>query len=528
MDKGGELIENTLLFGKYQLMRTLGHGRSGTVYLAFHQELKEYRAIKQVPKACTGYEQFKKEALLLTSLSHPGIPMVYDLEEDCSCSYLIEEYLEGDTLYDLVRDQGHLNQEAVIRIGMQVCDLVHYLHSAGETPILYLDLQPKNLLFCHGHVKLLDFGHAGLYREANEASLRYGTPGFCAPEQKTGGRLGIYTDIYQIGALLYYLSTGKIKDETDEWPGDRTLGRIIEICVRRDEERRYPSVPELKQELEALYFQTGVFKEHPSSSLIFAVAGSRHGAGSTHLAIGLARYLNQAGYEALYEERNPSGDVRAMAQRCKSVPDSYGICRIRQVAMKPRYGEAVRLKTADYPIIVRDYGTQWDAALEDGEITALWLVHGGKWWEQEAGLRAMGRLKDCPGFVLLYNRAVAGMRPDYPEGVHKKRCFQVPDFKDPWQIGPREQSFFRELMKLAEGFEDREGADGKAGRNRRNRNKTDRNGTGKRQPGNRKKDRRTTEKNGNKTDRTTTGQKNAKQERHLWKRAMRRRKENMV
>ena len=85
---------------------------------------------------------------------------MYDLEEDSSCSYLIEEYLEGDSLYTLVKSRGHLNQETVLRIGVQICDLVHYLHSAGSTPVLYLDLQPRNLLFCHGHVKLLDFDHA--------------------------------------------------------------------------------------------------------------------------------------------------------------------------------------------------------------------------------------------------------------------------------------------------------------------------------------------------------------------------------
>ena len=96
LDKGGGQIENTVLFGKYQLIRTLGQGQTGTVYLAFHQELREYRAVKQVAKSSADYEQFKKEALLLTSLSHEGIPIVYDLEEDSCCSYLIEEYLEGD------------------------------------------------------------------------------------------------------------------------------------------------------------------------------------------------------------------------------------------------------------------------------------------------------------------------------------------------------------------------------------------------------------------------------------------------
>ena len=447
MDKGGGQIENTVLFGKYQLIRTLGQGQTGTVYLAFHQELREYRAVKQVAKSSADYEQFKKEALLLTSLSHEGIPIVYDLEEDSSCSYLIEEYLEGDSLYTLVKSRGHLNQETVLRIGVQICDLVHYLHSAGPTPVLYLDLQPRNLLFCHGHVKLLDFDHAAHLHEANQSRFRYGTPGFCAPEQKEGGALGIYTDIYQIGALLYYLTTGHTQEGADGHLVDGALGRIIEICVREDRTQRYPSIQELKKDLEALYSQTGVFKENQSSSLILALAGSRRGVGTTHIAIGLAGYLNRMGCRTLYEEQNGSGDVRAMAVRSRSALDSYGIYRIRQIAMKPGYGIAVRLKQADYPVILRDYGTDWRSAAEDTDAAALWLVHGGKWWEQEDGARAIGMLRECSGFAVLYNRTAAAMRPDLPEGVPKNRCFQVPDFKDPWEPGYGIESFYRELIK---------------------------------------------------------------------------------
>ncbi len=441
------MVENTVLFGKYQLIRTLGKGQRGTVYLAFHQELREYRAIKQVPKSSAGYGQFKKEALLLTSLCHPGIPIVYDLEEDCSNSYLIEEYLEGDTLYDLVKDQGHLNREAALRIGIQVCDLVHYLHSAGKTPILYLDLQPKNLLFCHGYVKLLDFDHAGRICEVNESLFRYGTPGFSAPEQKTGGVLGTYTDIYQIGALLYYLSTGHIKRGA-ETMSDKALGRIVEICVREDKTRRYPSIPELKQELEYLYSQTGVFKENQLSSLILALAGSRHGVGTTHVAIGLAQYLNQSGCKTLYEERNLSGDVRAMALRCRSALDSYGIYQINQVAMKPFYGDSVYLKPVEYPVVIRDYGLEWKAVQDDREAKALWLIHGGKWWEQEAGGLAIHELRDCREFAVLYNRTVSEMKPDFPEGVDQTRCLQVPVFRNPWKMEKENKAFFQELIRI--------------------------------------------------------------------------------
>ena len=152
--------KDTILFGKYQLVRILGQGRSGTVYLAFHKELEEYRAIKRVPKSAACYEQFRKEALLLKRLRHPGIPLVYDLEEDAQYSYLIEEFLEGDSVYDLAAKRGPLNQDEAVAYGIQICGLVHYLHSAEDIPILYLDLQPGNLLVCHGQVKLLDFDHS--------------------------------------------------------------------------------------------------------------------------------------------------------------------------------------------------------------------------------------------------------------------------------------------------------------------------------------------------------------------------------
>ncbi len=448
MDKGGESIENTILFGKYQLVRILGQGRRGTVFLAMHLELKEYRAVKRVSKASSSFKQFKKEALILTSLSHPGIPIIYDLEEDCQYCYLIEEYLEGDTLYGLVKDQGHLNQEAVLRIGVQICDLVHYLHSAGQTPILYLDLQPKNLIFCHGHVKLMDFDQVENMDEANRSRSRYGTPGFCAPEQKTGDTLGIYTDIYQIGALLYYLSEGHVREGETGKAMEGALGRIVNVCVREDGAQRYQSIQELKHELETLYSQTGVFKENQSSSLILALAGSRHGAGTTHLAIALTRYLNQSGLRALYEEWNPSGDIRAMALRSKSPMDSYGIYEIKKTAMKPWYGEAVRLKPTEYPIVVRDYGTEWKKVREAVDVTAVWLVHGGKWWEQEAGAEAVRALRNCPGFCVLYNRTIKAMKPDRPKEVSLKRCFQVPDFSSPWEPGRDATVFFQELMKM--------------------------------------------------------------------------------
>ena len=120
MPKGGVDITEHVLFGKYRLCRKLGAGRSGTVYLAYHMELEEYRAMKIVPKTMADYDTFKREALFLKTLRHPGIPLVYDVEEDLDNSYLVEEYLEGESLYALVKRLGSLSMKTTVDLVIQI------------------------------------------------------------------------------------------------------------------------------------------------------------------------------------------------------------------------------------------------------------------------------------------------------------------------------------------------------------------------------------------------------------------------
>ena len=446
---GGEPIQGTVLFGKYRVIRVLGYGRDSTVYLAWHQELEEYRAVKRVSRASGDAGQFKKEALLLKRLSHPAIPRVYDLEEDPEYYYLIEEFLEGSSFCDLVEERGHLSQEAVIRCGIQICSLVHYLHSAEEVPILYLDLQPRNLLLCHGQVKLLDFNHAAPLREANASPFRYGTPGYCAPEQMGKGALGVFTDVYQIGKVLAFLLTGSAgEDSLRRIPG--SLGRLIRTCTCTDSLSRLPSADAVRQELEDIGKKAGleVLGERP---LIAAFAAWRPGAGATHLAIGLCACLNHRGIPCLYEERNESGDAWAMAGQLKAEADSYGICTLSGIPVRPRYGQAVRLKPHGFPAVVRDYGTHVREAAQDGAADLFVLVYGGRWWDwRPEGLDprplAMKKLVLCREAV----NAGSG-RIRRPEGTQHWRWYRVPEFSDPFLPDRKARELYRLLWQEMPG-----------------------------------------------------------------------------
>lgn len=445
MEEGGGSIEDTTLFGKYQLCRIIGQGQSGTVWLAKHKELEEYRAIKQVSKTCTDYRQFRQEALILKSLRHPGIPIVYDLEEDEQFSYLIEEFLEGDSLYALVSDMGHFSKAMTVRYGIQICHLVNSLHFAKPYPILYLDLQPKNLLLCGNTVKLVDFGHAVHLSEADRLTKRYGTIGCAAPEQYSGEPLDIRTDIYAIGAVLYYMLTGQYPGGKPVYPRariDRDIGKILRICLQKNKAGRYSSVEQLCRALERILSEEkGVFKKNQFSSLTIAVAGTRAGAGATHAAMGLAVYLQNQGLSVLYEEKHDSGSVRQFAACMNARPDRYGIFRIKGLPMLPKYGQAVSLPAHPYRVAVQDYGADWRAPGEEPGDKTL-LICAGKPWEWETTREAVSGLGNLPGLAVIYNHFCGQMRVRLPGPAKETKVFLMPYYPNPLRYTKEAERFY--------------------------------------------------------------------------------------
>lgn len=435
-------VKDIVLFEKYQLCRVIGTGQSGTVFLARHRQLEEYRVIKRVPKAFADYERFRREALILKELRHPGIPIVYDLEEDETYSYLIEEYLEGITLSALIQEQSHLSKAKVIRYGIQICRLVDCLHSAKPIPILYLDLQPKNLLLFQESVKLVDFNHAVPVTEANTATKRYGTIGWAAPEQYTKEQLDERTDIYAIGAVLYFLLTGAYPEKRPLIPAQnwgRELSAVISTCLETAKEDRYQSVKALCEEL--IRLECGVPSKQYLPSLTIACLGARPGAGVTHIAVGLSGYLARLGCSSLYEEKNQSGAVERLAGVFPGRRDEYGIFTIRGVRMKPDYGAAAALEPYPCQIRILDYGTNREAVREETPDAVI-LIRRGMWWND--GEPSCPDARDGgPGCIVVANQS---MKPSAETVGDRILC---PCFADPFLPGRRGRQFYRKLLSAA-------------------------------------------------------------------------------
>ena len=224
---------------------------TGDVHLAEHTMLHTCRILKRLNKQNPCYDQLKKEADILKRLNHPCIPALYDILEDQEHMILVEEYMEGESLKSFCARGEGLSEELFYDFAVQICDILHYLHSL-EDELLYLDLKPENILISGRNLSLVDFGCAVPASRADQRRYGFGTPGFAAPELKQGGAVSVRTDIYSAGMVISYLYShlNRGTDRRTVHSAGR-IGGIIGRCRLEDPDKRYPNISELKKELTA-------------------------------------------------------------------------------------------------------------------------------------------------------------------------------------------------------------------------------------------------------------------------------------
>jgi len=206
-----DIRTNVVLMGRYQVQRELGRGGMGAVYLAFDLQHRKSVAIKVARLGgAEARAQFRREALYLQKLTHHSLPRVLDVFSDTQRDFLVMEYIPGDDLEALVRQQGPQPEWLVLRWADELLDVLDYLHTQ-DPPIIHRDVKPGNLkLRENGTVVLVDFGIAAERRpeHASLVGMTAVTPGYSPPEQYSDSPADARTDVYGAGATLYYLLTG--------------------------------------------------------------------------------------------------------------------------------------------------------------------------------------------------------------------------------------------------------------------------------------------------------------------------------
>jgi serine/threonine-protein kinase len=230
-------------FGPYRLKKVLGHGGMGVVYLAERDDLENQVAIKILRDAWLSparRERFALEQRTLAQLNHPFIARLYDADTTPDGTpFFVMEYVEGVPLVEYCNAHGCSNEER-LRLFRAVCEAVVYAH---QHAVIHRDLKPSNILVKNdAAVRLLDFGIAkhletlGEVVDQTMTGLRLMTPAYASPEQIRGEQVGIQTDVYSLGVILYELLAGKVPFDLSE----RTPAQAEKVLTQQHAEK--PSV----------------------------------------------------------------------------------------------------------------------------------------------------------------------------------------------------------------------------------------------------------------------------------------------
>jgi len=263
--------------GSYEVLREIGRGGMGVVYLALDRRLDRRVAIKCLPDEVAREEEslarFRREARLLASLNHPNIATVHGLEEVDGKTHLVLEYIEGDTLFEHLDKTGRSWRDCA-RVAAAIADALAAAHDQG---VVHRDVKPDNVMVTgSGTTKVLDFGLACPVRRSDADVLKtaagaiLGTPGYMAPEQARGEPADARADVFALGCLLYEMIAGEpafvratvadavaatLHDPPPSLAGRGVpveLDRLVAQCMEKRPEDRPASARALAADLRAL------------------------------------------------------------------------------------------------------------------------------------------------------------------------------------------------------------------------------------------------------------------------------------
>jgi serine/threonine protein kinase len=255
--------------GRFTIVRTLGRGAQGSVYLAHDPHLERQVAIKSIGTGASPDQirRLLQEARVVSQFSHPNIVTLHDAIEHDGGHYLVLEYVDGLTLAQLLRRDKRLEKNRALNIAMQIADGLTYAHGKQ---VIHRDIKPANIMIAAGDTaRIMDFGIAATTGDTETAATMQGTPRYMAPERLRGNLASAGADVFSLGLVLYEMLTGrpavsganlyevmhKIANEPFQPPSrlapeiDEELDHVVLRALHKNDGERYASAAAMKQSL---------------------------------------------------------------------------------------------------------------------------------------------------------------------------------------------------------------------------------------------------------------------------------------
>jgi len=270
-----QLEAGTMLVGRYLIVKRVGGGGMGNVYMARDKRLADaLRAVKEMIEMFSddnhrrkAVEDFERESQLLASLEHPSIPTIYDYFVSEGRYYLVMKFIGGGDLASRMKmsPNGRLEERTITEWAIQACDVLSYIH-CQQPPIIYRDLKPANLMIDDktNRIMLVDFGIARFVSPTQKNVTAIGTMGY-APPELFAGKVEARSDLYSLGATMFHLLTREDPQANPLLLFDFTrfprpmqinpkltkgIDEIIGKCVAHKPADRFKSAAEMKKALE--------------------------------------------------------------------------------------------------------------------------------------------------------------------------------------------------------------------------------------------------------------------------------------
>ena len=224
--------------GKYKILSPLGSGGFGSVYLAKDTWIDKEVAIKVPHKQNLNFRELLREPRLLAALDHPNIVSITTAEKEDNIFFIVMEYVDGDTLENIIAHDGALDTARTLDYTMQIASAVDHAHRQG---VIHRDLRPPNVLVSSdsGNLKVADFGTSRFLEIAAHGTTVIGSPPYMAPEQFEGKAV-FASDIYSLGITMYQMLTGALPYET---PAPTDLDKLISGELVRPPRLENPTIP---------------------------------------------------------------------------------------------------------------------------------------------------------------------------------------------------------------------------------------------------------------------------------------------
>ena len=313
------MIQNgTVIRGTYEVVGLIGSGGSGNVYACRsavgrrRERTSDIRwAIKEAHTKTEAElsartenrasESLRMEVELLKEMKHESLVKVVDVIRSDSGLLMVMDYVSGKPLDLVIRERGALTEKEVVRIGLQIADVLGYLHSRGQA-VIYRDLKPSNLILCEdSRVVLVDFGT--VFTASSDfpiMKLAFGTRGYAAPEQYRESAVpDAAMDVYAFGRTLTALLTGGSTRLSNLRRVSPALKRILRRCTRKKKEERYASISEVYHALKKLSeenllrrmlvsIKLFVFTGAAISAIVFSINAMTNAEAHRYLALALS------------------------------------------------------------------------------------------------------------------------------------------------------------------------------------------------------------------------------------------------